>query len=186
MVDVTSEVVARILRDHHPSLLLRLFHAAHVEKSFYEIPVELWGVGAVWKTIECFFRHSSATGADPTLPGHAAWSSAMSRRGASRHLASLQCATGILSPTRQARWQGLRGRFTGCGRSRCDDWLCVSIGAGTDRLSREANTMRRTASAVTPATRMTIAGLAGLDMTPRGGTCTDQPTEGPSTISDSG
>src|SRR6185312_6089503 len=41
---------------------------------------------------------------------------------------------------------------------------CVSIGAGTGRFSREANTTRRADRATRPAARMMMAGLAGLDM----------------------
>src|SRR5580704_6395384 len=43
----------------------------------------------------------SATGADPTLPGHVAWSSAISRRGPFQHLAGLPCAIGGPSAKRQ-------------------------------------------------------------------------------------
>ena len=44
---------------------------------------------------------------------------------------------------------------------------CASLGAGTDRFSRAANTTRRTERAIATAATIMTAGLTGLDMTTR-------------------
>ena len=167
MVDVTSEVVARVLLDHHPSFFPCLFQTAHVEQGLNEVPVEFRGFGAVWKALQCFFRHfSDRDGSDAARSCSLVISDVSSRPLSALAIVSMP-DRGLVATAVGSGGRGFAAGSLGAGGVAATIGSSVSIGGGTDRFSREANRTRSADSAITPAAKTMIAGLAGLDMTSR-------------------